>query len=497
MNDTFKMKVLESQDVKKIHKATLEILGEVGVKIPHKDILNIFKKEGATVDFEKETVRMSEKFVEEILKKIIKNTKSYYQKYEKDSVSEEKRYDSILTIANIPYIIDIETGVRRNANLLDVLKAIVVSNNLGFKRVSAFVSPEGYNESVIPIIQHYLLFIYSKNRKFKNQVYHSIKTARCIIEMVEQVAENEIQRRNGTLVEFEMEPVANLEFSNNDLEVAMEFTAKKMKVLTTHWCWMGYHSPMTYASCFALANANNLAGMIILALLDPDILFFDYIFAVHSINKNNLEMPLFGGPQQAILAIGGKQIADYYGFQYYLATTNCSDSVENNFQSGFERGVNGALAVAGGVDNRGVRGIIGADQGASLEQLVIDKAMDDVYRFIFSKKVEVSDDTIDMKTIKSKGIGKIFFPPAGGNFNEYWLDSDIFVNDLYENAKKGKVIQNITSKIAGILKKEFPPKPVIDSSKIKKLDKIMESYVGAEVFKKFKSELDSVLKNNF
>ena len=456
MQDTFSMKVLENKDLDKIHQATLSILSEVGVKIPHKDILNIFKGKGASVDFEKETVKMPKEFVETILQKIIASTKAYYKKYEKGFNPKEKRFDSILTIANLPYIIDLENGKRRNANLLDVLKAIVTSNSLGFKRVSAFVSPEGYEEWIVPVIQHYLLFLYSKNRLFKNQLYHSVKTAKCIIEMVEVVAENDIQKRNGTLVEFELEPVANLEFSKRDLEVAMEFTKKKMKVLTTHWCWMGYHSPMTYASCLALANANNLAGMIILTLLNPDNLFFDYIFAVHSMNKNNLEMPLFAGPQQAILSISGKQIADYYGFQYCLATSNCSDSVENDFQSGFERGALGALTLAGSVDNRGVRGIIGTDQGASLEQLIIDKAMDEYLEFIFSKKIQVNNDTLCIDEIKNKGIGKEFFPGDEKKFNDYYLDSEVFVNDLYKNSEKGKAFKNVKAKLAGILEKEYP-----------------------------------------
>jgi len=495
MSKEFNPKILSDKDLEKIHENSLRILEEVGVKFPKKRILDLFEENGFKVDYENKIVKMPRKLVEKVIDNTVKNTKNYYHKYEK--LDENKRnIDSIMTIANLEYFIDFETYEKRKAKIIDILKSIIVGNELGFKRVSCFAKPHGYDDDSVTIIQHYLLYLYSKNRLFKNQMHHSLNSAKCIIEMAKVVAENDIQLKNGTLVEFEFEPINNLEFSKQDLEVAIEFSKNKMKVLTTHWCWMGFHAPLTHAATLILANANILAGIVVLMLLNPDTLFFDYIFATHSFNKNNLEMPLFGGPNQAIFAMAGKQLADFYGFKYCLASSGITDSIENNYQSGFEKGVNAALAFVAGVDNVGVRGIIGADQGVNLEQLIIDSEMDKYFNFIFNRKINVNEKTVDFEYIKSLNIGKDFLNSPGHDerLKENYWDSDIFVNELYKDWSPGNSNEKIEGKLKEILKNNFPPGLVIAKEKEKKLDEIIKSYLGDSIYNKFKKELEKAKK---
>ncbi len=493
MSKEFNIKILSDKDLKKIHHSSLQVLEEIGVKLPHKEVLDVFKQNKFDVDFENKIVKMPKKLVEDIIKKVIQNTSEYYEKYENLDIKKHN-VDSIMTIANLEYLIDFETKKKRKATISDILKSIVVGNKLGFKRVSCFVKPDGYDDDDVSIIQHYLLYLYSKNRLFKNQMHHSINCTKCIIEMAKVVAENEIQLKNGSLVEFEFEPIANLEFTEKDLEVALEFSKNKMKVLTTHWCWMGYHAPPTYAGTLTLSNTNFWAGVIVLMLLNPDTLFFDYIFATHCMNKNNREMPLFGGPNQAILALGGKQLADFYGFKYCLASTGITDSIEDNHQAGFEKGVNAVMALMAGVDNVGVRGIIGPDQGVSLEQLIIDSEMDSYYDFIFNRKITIDDKTIDIEFMKKNGIGKNFLESPGHDkiFDENYWDSDIFFKGLYKDYSRNAANKKINEKLNWILKKNYPPEPVINSNKVSRLDEIMKKYMKESNYNRFNEELNKI-----
>ena len=490
MSKVFSTKILSDKELEKIHQSSLLVLEEIGVKLPHKEVLDIFEQNKFDVDFENKIVKMPKKLVEDIIKRVIQNTSEYYEKYE-DLDEERHNIDSIMNIANLECFIDFETRKKRKATISDILKSIVIGNELGFKRVSCFVKPYGHDDDTVSIIQHYLLYLYSKNRLFKNQMHHSLNCTKCIIEMAKVVAENEIQLKNGSLVEFEFEPIANLEFAQKDIEVALEFSKNKMKVLTTNWCWMGYHAPPTYAGTLTLSNANLWAGVVVLMLMNPETLFFDYIFATHCMNKNNLELPLFGGPNQAILALAGKQLADFYGFKYCLASTGITDSIDDNYQSGFEKGVNAALAFAAGVDNVGVRGIIGPDQGVSLEQLLIDSEMDSYYDFIFNRKIKVDDKTIDIEFMKKNGIGKNFLDSPGHNeiLSENYWDSDIFFRGLYKDYSRNAANKKIKEKLNRILKKNYPPGPVISSDKVSKLDEIIKKYMEKSSYDRFKKEL--------
>lgn len=494
MASMYDLKILDEQDIKKIHAATLRILKEIGVKFPHPEVLRVFAEHGATVDFDRQVVKMPEQLVESTLGQIIKNTRDYYARYV--SPDERKRYESIMILGNMKYVFDLDTYQRRKPTIDDVLKAIAVGSELSFDRVSAYYTPEGYDGAVLDIIQHYLLFLYSKNRMFKNQMHSGAESAQCLIEMAKVVAEDDIRLRNGTLVEFEMEPVRSLEFSENSLKAAVEFARHKMKVLTTQWCWMGYHTPMTHAAAVTVANTNSLAGMIALTLLNPDNLFFDYIFATHSMKKGDGKLPLFGSPNQAIFAMAAKQMSDFYGFNYCLTTSAVSDSITNNFQAGFERGVIGTFAALSGINSLGVKGIIGRDQGGSLEQLIIEDEMNSYLRFIFNQKMEVTDETIDFKSIKEAGIGGNFAssPKTQERLKEYYWDSDIFVTETFDAWSKDLSSKKVKEKLNGILAKSYPPKLAIEEGKAKELNRILEVHVkDRRLLSNFKREVDRSL----
>jgi trimethylamine--corrinoid protein Co-methyltransferase len=473
----------------------LRILKEIGVKFPHPEVLKVFADHGAEVDFNNQVVKMPEQLVDATLRTIIQNTRDYYANYV--TPVERNRYESIMILGNMKYVFDLDTYQRRKPTIADALKAIAVGSELSYDRISAYFTPEGFDGTGVDIIQHYLLFLYAKKRMFKNQMHSGAESAPCLIEMAKVVADNDIRLRNGTLVEFEMEPVRSLEFSENSLKAAVEFSRHKMKVLTTQWCWMGYHTPMTYPGAITVANTNILAGMIALTLLNPDNLFFDYIFATHSLKKGDNKLPLFGSPSQAIFAMAAKQMSDFYGFNYCLTTSAVSDSITNNYQAGFERGVIGAFAALSGVNSLGVKGIIGRDQGGCLEQLIIDDEMNSYLRFIFNQKMEVTDETIDFDSIREAGIGGNFAtsPKTQERTKHHYWESDIFVTETYENWNKHLSSKKIKEKLNSLLQKSYPPKLAIEETKAKELDRILESYIAdRQLLTNFRSALDQALQ---
>src|SRR5690242_9575462 len=68
-NPKLKLEILTTEEVKKIHEATLWIIEHVGVRFPSKRALDIWEAHGAMVDREKKIVRVKGHVIEEALKK--------------------------------------------------------------------------------------------------------------------------------------------------------------------------------------------------------------------------------------------------------------------------------------------------------------------------------------------------------------------------------------------------------------------------------------------
>src|SRR5574339_624396 len=68
-NPKLKLEILTTEEVKKIHEATLWIIEHVGVRFPSKRALDIWEANGATVDHEKRIVRAKGNLIEEALTK--------------------------------------------------------------------------------------------------------------------------------------------------------------------------------------------------------------------------------------------------------------------------------------------------------------------------------------------------------------------------------------------------------------------------------------------
>jgi trimethylamine:corrinoid methyltransferase-like protein len=65
-NPKLKLEVLTTEEVKKIHEATLWIIENVGIRFPSQRALEIWEANGATVDREKKIVRVKGDVIEAV-----------------------------------------------------------------------------------------------------------------------------------------------------------------------------------------------------------------------------------------------------------------------------------------------------------------------------------------------------------------------------------------------------------------------------------------------
>ena len=498
MSLAYNLKPFTKQNLEKIHQNSLKILAEIGVKLPNKTIQDLFRSKGAKVDTARNIVRMPPELVEGAVQTQIANNRKYYNKRRNYPLPGE-HVRGWMSLGNLGMIADYQSQTWRKGRLKDVLESIVLANQLPFiERVTCFAEPQELDRKLIDVVYFYLLSLFSAKRFFLVPVY-SLQSAKCLIEMAEAIADDELQLRDGSLIEYELEPVANLEFSPDHLQIALEFARHKLKILVGHYCLAGKDSPMDYESAITLTNANILAAIAIVILINPDHFALDYIFPAHGIKSPDEPRPLFGSPNQVLFSIAARQLADFYGFRNALANTALSDSCRNDFQSGFERGVTAAAGLWCGNTGLGLQGIAGADQAVSQDELVIDNDQINYLDYIFRMVDSINNQEIDLESIEEVGIGGSFLARSDtvARMRDVYWDSPVFSAQAYENWRNRKDQDKLRAQRVRdeILSDKFPPIPVISKEMIKKLDMIIQDYIqDEEQYQAFQQLLRNVLQ---
>lgn len=480
MKQPFDFRLMSESDVSEIHLASIKILSEIGARVPHREYLEAFQKLGAIVDWDTSIVRFPERVIDEVISIQKQNNTAYYRDHEKND-PEDFRQTFFMSGGNNTHIVDPVTQSRRPGNVTDILRAIALGNSLELvERVSGFVIPSEYPPEFADLIQFYLLSVFSEKRYFFTYIY-SAESARGLIEMAQTVASDPFEVMSGRLVEYELEPRRNLEFSGDDLSIAAEFTRRGIKTATTYWSWMGRNAPLDYASMLAVTNANILAGLAAIIAMNPENMFFRYIFPPHMVNPANPEMPLMADPNQVVFSWATRQLADFYGFPFTITNSGFSDAVEDNFQAGFEVGITAALAVAAGVNSNGIKGMVGVDQGVSLDRLLTDHEMYRYTNYIFSRTIPVGAETLRLDEVRRAGIGGDFLHSLDdkNRVGEFIFSSPVRFTGTFDEWSRGpKGSQRVRDEVERLVTAGMPSQPVIDDDAIARLDEIFARYVG-------------------
>ena len=184
----------------------------------------------------------------------------------------------------------------------------------------------------------------------------------------------------------------------------------------------------------------------------------------------------FGSPEQALMAAALTQCGKSYGFPVY-SNTGLSDSKALDAQHGIESGATLALGALARSDIFGHLGICGADNAASLVQLLIDDENAAYLRRVLSG-LDFDGFEAFIEEIIQAGIGANFLQSERtltGFRNEFWFPYlfDRTPWDLWVNRGAESVVERAVHKKKELLFKE--QETLIDRKLKEELDKLLES----------------------
>lgn len=449
--------LLGKREIADLHEASCHILSQIGVAVPDEEIVSLLLSHGA----EKKNGRLllSQSLVEWALARAGKEFR-LYGRDGKRSVG--FRQGEMVFCSSPGQFAWFEDGVRREPQEEDLDQAIHLAHHLPHIDVVGGVAmPSSYPPAKREVYMARELFIRTDKPVFL--WFSSSENFRQVFAMSEIVAGNrEIAQEEPRLFAF-IEPISPLRFSREGLKILKEATSLRLPVMIGPMSQAGSTSPVTLAGTLAQENAEILAGVVITELLYPGTpVCYGGIPHVFDPRTGAIS---FGSPEQGLLSLAMAEIGAFYGFPVYI-NVGLTDSCAFDPQNGWEKGVTLILGMLSGASTFGHMGIVGSDQGGSLEQLVLDNEL-----IGFCKRIvrgcEVNEKSMDPAIVEG-GIREGSFLALDHTVRfmreELWMPSCSFRGTFREG-------EGILLNVRMLIKKIFAlPLPLLDEEAVHALD---------------------------
>jgi trimethylamine--corrinoid protein Co-methyltransferase len=364
-------------------------------------MLDLFSKAGAKVDVNEGRVRIPSELIDHSLAQAVKKFTIYGRDRSKVAAFgiDSRNYNSS---AGQAHWID-RNGSRRFAALDDVVKASKLGQCLPrINIVGAMADPHEIDVSFRCVeVAAAQLRTTTKPITFW---FHDQASARFIVELFAAVAGSVDNLRQFPFAYPLLEPISPLRFPKNGIELLFETSKVPLPVPIGPMAQTGLTAPGTLAGTLAMETAEILAGVCVTQLIRPGTpICFGGIPHIFDMRTTQC---VFGGPEQGLMAVAMTEIGRHYGLSVYV-NTGLTDSKCIDAQAGLEISATLLLGVLAGADIFGHLGIIGVDQGASLEMLVFQHEIIEYIERIVNSII-VDENRLGFDIIKDVGPGGAF-----------------------------------------------------------------------------------------
>ncbi len=392
-------RVLSDDQILKVHETSLRILGEVGVQLPHEELLGRFSDAGASVDHDSQRVRIPA----ELVARCLASCKKQFTIYGRDTSRTaefgvgKRNYNSI---AGEAHWVEELGGRRRPARLADVGTASRLGDALdSFNIVGAMSDADDVPKPIacVEIMAEQL----RNTTKPITFWFHDRASAKYLVDMMIALRGSEEEARKHAVCYPFLEPISPLRFPTDGVDCLFEAARLGLAVPIGPMAQMGLSAPSTVAATMAQENAEILAGICVVELIQEGTPVC-YGGIPHAFDMGTTQL-IFCGPEQAIFGVGMTQMGKHYGLPVYI-NVGLTDSNRVDGQAGIESALTLMLGAAAGADIFGHMGICGVDQASSLDMLVFH---DEVISFVESvmREVSFSDAALGFDEVTEVGPG--------------------------------------------------------------------------------------------
>jgi len=393
-----RMRPFSQQDIHMLHSASMEILRDVGVAFHDPEALEIFSDHGIRV--EQKTVFLTERDVRMALASV----PAEFEISGRDpGKSVTVGGDGFIFLPGYgpPYIVT-SLGEQRPASLEDyqnICKLVQTSRQID---MNSFLMVEPWDlDPRTSYLDMLLANMTLCDKPFMGCSFNR-QACRDTMEMAGLAFGGLDQIVDRPFTVGAISPSSPLQYSREASGAIIEYARFGQPLLIACCVMAGSSGPISMAGVLALQNAEIMAGIALSQLIKPGL---PIIYGAASCPMDmRVGTISIGAPETAVLAGATAQMARFYG----LPSRGGGDLTDAHFPD-IQAGMESALIMVTAVRN-GLNfilhscGILGSFVAMSYEKFIADEELCGMVRQLL-KPIEVSEEAIDLETVKEVGIG--------------------------------------------------------------------------------------------
>ena len=468
-----KVEVLSKGEIKKIDKASKEILEDTGVLVLSEDVLKIYEKGGANVDYDKKIVKIPEKLVDRYINSAPSEFKLYNR--DKDSYLDfGKNIGYSASGHNAIYVLDTQTLERRPSTKEEVGNFAKISDaltNIHIVGIEAMPQDVFSKSSIL----HALDAVANNTSKHIYFSPENVDETKALIEMLKVIGEEEGLGKKP-IATCQLSPISPLTWSKGTSEALVEIAKAGIPLCILPQPYCGVTSPMTLAGTLVSNNVEELSAIVLAQIVNEGSpLIYGAAWTTFEMSKGAV---LIGTPERCLLSVAGAQIAKYYNLPSHCIAFDTDSNIYDE-QNGFEKIFNTIATLQSGINLIVNAGMFSTGMTVSYEQLIVDhEIIAFVYRYVDG--ITVNEDTIAKDVIKKVGQHKDYMTEphtlkylrSGEHITYKVSNRDVY--DLWKSKGKPSITDN-ARKIASEIIREHKPKP-LPAEKTEALKDIIANY---------------------
>ena len=395
--------ILSSQDVERIHTATLDVIENTGVRFPSIKALDIWEAHGALVDRDTMIVKAPGHLIESALK-LAPPEYTLAARNSSQDLPLDGNHVYVGTDGCGVEVNDLHSGERRRScwqDVADIARVADYLEEIAFHWVAVSAQDRPAETRGV----HELRAIWENSSKHvQTESIVTEREARIAIEMAAAIAGGREALRQRPVLSIMQCTASPLGQDGGSLEAALISAEAGLPVgfMTMASCLTT--GPATMAGNLVVGNAEVIAATALIQLAHPGA----PVFYAAAQTASDLRSGAYtgGGPEDFLFGAATNILADYYNIPLSMGSF-ATGAKEPNWQSGIENSLSTFMASIVMSDMLLGVGLLHGSRIWSYEQMLMDCEIFDMVRKTLAG-IEVNDETLALEAIQSVG--------AGGNF---------------------------------------------------------------------------------
>lgn len=402
-NPKLKLEILTTEEVKKIHKATLWIIEHVGVRFPSQRALDIWESNGAAVDREKKIMRAKGDLIEQALAKC----PPAYPLAARDpaqDLSLDGNHVYLGTDGCGVEVIDLHTGQKRTSCLGDVRNIVRVAD--ATEEVAFHWVPVSAQDTPVESRGlHELKTVWENSTKHaQTESIYNVHEAKAAVEMAGLLVGGVDKLRERPVLSLMQCTAPPLGHDGGSLDAAL--------IAAEHGIPTGFMTmaaclttgPATMAGTLAVGNAEVISATALLQLAYPGA----PVFYAAAQTASDLRTGAYtgGGPEDFLFGAATNVLADFYNIPLSMGSF-ATGAKEPNWQAGVEGSLSTFMASVVMSDMLLGCGFLHGSRIWSYAEMMMDCEIFSIIHKMM-QGIEVNEETLALETIANVGPGGHF-----------------------------------------------------------------------------------------